>query len=157
VAIAHTPLVDRSSESGTGANLALAAYLLHFVVPAFLFVDVLTAWLRGEAQFAWIDVNTAVAVLAGLWLSAGLWVFASSRNRLALVARLATPLLTIYAIYLMVFLAEMAVGAAGITSPIPTLYQPGTKNYFYGDPNESGSRMMAERLTQYLLAKAPFN
>src|SRR5580698_10195217 len=101
------------------SNLVVAAYFLHLLVPALLLLDVVTSGLRGEIALKPASAQGAVAAFAALWLFGGLGLFFLSRNRQAFVRRIAKPLLSVYAFYLMFGCGEVFARAIGLTPPIP--------------------------------------
>ena len=101
-----------------------ALYLFHLVAPVLLLMDIVTARLRGEIVLRLNSATSAVAVIAALWLVAGLGLFFLSRKRQAFLQRTATLLIGVYAIYLGVILIEGFGRLMGLAPPIPVSAAP---------------------------------
>jgi len=116
------------------SNLGVAAYLLHLAVPAFLLLDTVTAQLRGQIALEPVSPQAAVAAISALWLIAGLGFFFLSRDRRAFVAKVATPLLSVYTVCLALALVETLIRLMGFTPPIPGMQLKVIKAVTRADP-----------------------
>ena len=104
-----------------------AIYFLHLVVPAFVLVDILTAWSRGLVPFRLATSVTALCAASALWLVAGPGIFFLSRNRQAFLRRALTPLLCIYTTCVSLIILEVLTRLMGIAPPTPYRFKPGTR------------------------------
>jgi hypothetical protein len=113
-------------QSPPNPRFLFVAYLFHLLLPAFLLVDVLTAWWRGEMP----DQSRSTAAFAGgfsaLWLVTALGGLFLSRDRQHFLLRIYKPLLTICAVYLLLICIEVvAQVTVGLKPPIPGAYTEG--------------------------------
>jgi lysophospholipase L1-like esterase len=118
------------------SNVLFIAYLLHFVVPAFLLLDVVNAWWRGQIALEKWSTDDFVGGLSALWLVTGLGALFLSRDRQRFLNRIFKPLLAIYTIYLMLILIEgFAQATVHLPAPIPSPYTHGRTIIGPLDPN----------------------
>jgi lysophospholipase L1-like esterase len=123
----------------------LIAYSVHLLVPTFLLIDTTTAWLRGELVLKPWNLEVTLALVSAMWLVTGLGFLFLSLRRPAILQRAATPLISIYAIYLAVIAMEGASRLMGVAPPIPGLQEPGIKAVTTADsealPGISGKKV----------------
>lgn len=115
-------------------RVVFIGYLLHLLVPALLLTDIFMARLRGEIELIPFGPETAIALVSALWLLAGLGFFFLSRDRQVFLARVATPLVSLYAVFVTLIALEAMVRLINVTPPIPQAQTPGTKATTKMDP-----------------------
>ena len=122
------------SQLAKGSRLLLAAYLAHLAVPLFLVADITFAWHQGYVTY---DAKKATGWVQGisiLWLVLGLGVFVLARYRPQLLERLKRPLLSLYAVYFALVVAETVIRVLMPAPEGPALWQPGSKWVTKVDP-----------------------
>ena len=122
------------SWSPNRSTAVLSVYLAHLVVPLFLAIDLTFAWRNGYFEFDSRRSAAVVITISVVWLVAGLGAILLTRDRDRFLQTISRPLLTIYAIYLSLFVAELLARVFIPAPASPALWPPGSKWVIKIDP-----------------------
>lgn len=107
-------------------KLLVFGYLFHLLVPAFLLLDVLIAWWRGEIAPKRWGTDTIIAECSAVWLVTGVGALIVSRERQRFLRSAYRPLMGVYATYVsLIILATLLQVTAHFTPPLPGRLPPG--------------------------------
>jgi len=103
----------------SNSNLVVIAYFVPLAVPALLLADTIAAWLRGTVRFDLLSFDAVLAGVSAVWLLAGAGYFFLAGRRRDFAEKVSTPLVSIYAVYLMLARFEAFLRTVGIAAAIP--------------------------------------